>query len=118
MGAGVGSALGYLYLPEPWPGQLLAAVLTGLWLVWIGLPLTTFSLNEGMDITRLLVYPMSRRELVAAMLLGTLFDAPTYIMLPLFLAIIAGWATSPALLLLLPVFVVAFAQMIFSSQSA
>jgi ABC-2 type transport system permease protein len=118
IGAGVASALGYLYLPEPWPAQLLAAVLTGLWLVWIILPLTTFSLNEGMDITRLLVYPIPRRELVAAMLLGTLFDAPTYIMLPLFLAIIAGWLTSPALLLLLPVFAVAFAQMIFSSQSA
>jgi ABC-2 type transport system permease protein len=118
VGAGVGSALGYLYLPEPWPGQLLAAVLTGLWLVWIGLPLTTFSLNQGMDITRLLVYPLSQRELTAAMLLGTMFDFPTYMMLPLFLAMVVGWATSPALLLLLPVFVLAHAQMIFSSQIA
>lgn len=118
IGAGVASALGYLYLPEPWPSQLLAAVLAGLWLVWIVLPLTAFSLNEGMDITRLLIYPIPRRELIAATLLGTLFDAPTYIMLPLFLAIVAGWATSPALILLPPVFLVAHAQMIFSSQSA
>lgn len=118
IGAGFGSAVGYLYLPEPWPAQLLAAVLTVLWLLWIFLPLTTFSLNEGLDITRLLIYPIPRRELVGAMLLGTLFDAPTYIMLPLFLAIIVGWVTSPALLLLLPVFLIAFAQMVFSSQIA
>lgn len=116
LGLGVGSAIGYLRLPEPLPAQLLAAVLVGLWLAWMLIPLVAFSLNEGMDMTRLLVYPLSRTELIAANLLGTLFDIPTYLMLPLFLAILVGWAASPALLLLPVALVVAFGLMIFSSQ--
>lgn len=116
LGLGVGTAIGYLQLPEPLPAQLLGVVLVGLWLAWIIIPLAAFSLNEGMDMTRLLIYPLSRTELTAAMLLGTLFDIPTYFMLPLFLAIVVGWAASPALLLLLPALLIAYGLMVFSSQ--
>lgn len=116
LGLGVGSAFGYLRLPEPLPAQLLAAALAGLWLAWIIIPLTAFSLNEGMDMTRLLIYPLSRTELIAAMLLGTLFDIPTYLMLPLFLAILVGWAASPALLLLPLALLIAYGLMVLSSQ--
>ena len=116
LGLGVGSAIGYLQLPAPWPAQLLAVVLVGLWLAWMLIPLAAFSLNEGMDITRLLVYPLSRRELVATMVLGTLFDPPTYLMLPLFLAIVVGWALSPAILILPLALAFAYAHMVLSSQ--
>ncbi len=116
LGLGVASAIGYLRLPGPLPATLLAVVLVGLWVSWIIIPLTAFSLNEGMDMTRLLIYPLSRRELIGAMLLGTLFDIPTYFMLPLFLAIVVGWAISPALLVLLPALLIAYGLMILSSQ--
>src|SRR5690606_33069676 len=68
------------------------------------------------DITRLLVYPLSRSELIATMLLGTLFDIPTYIMLPPFVAIVVGWAASPALFILPLALLIAYAQMVLSSQ--
>jgi len=116
LGLGVASAIGYLRLPEPLPATLLAVVLAGLWVAWIIIPLTAFSLNEGMDMTRLLIYPLSRRELTGAMLLGTLFDPPTYFMLPLFLAIVVGWAASPALLVLVPALLIAYVLMILTSQ--
>lgn len=116
VGIGIGTAVGYLQAPDPWPGRILAIVLVVLWLLWMFIPLIAFTLNESMDITRLLVYPLSRSELVATMLLGTLFDIPTYIMLPLFIAIVAGWAASPALLILLPALLLAYVQMVLSSQ--
>ncbi len=116
LGLGFGTAVGYLQLPEPGPAQLLAAVLTGLWIAWMLIPLVAFSVNEGLDITRLLVYPLSKRELIATMLLGTLFDIPTYIMLPLFIAIVVGWAATPALLVLAPALLITYVLMILSSQ--
>lgn len=116
LGLGVGTAIGYLRLPAPWPAQLLGIVLVALWLAWILIPLVAFSLNEGMDITRLLVYPLSRRELIATMLLGTLFDPPTYLVLPLFLAIVVGWVLSPALLVLPLALLFAYVHMVLTSQ--
>lgn len=116
IGLAVGSAIGYFYLPEPWPAQLLGVILAGLWLAWIVLPLVAFNLNEGMDVTRLLIYPLSRRDMVAGMLLGTLFDYPTYFMLPLFLAILVGWGGSLALPVVLVGVLLCYCQMVFSSQ--
>lgn len=115
-GLAIGSAFAYFYLPEPWPAQLLGVVLTILWLAWIALPLVAFNLNEGMDVTRLLIYPLSRRDMVAGMLLGTLFDYPTYFMLPLFLAILVGWGGSLALPVVLVGLLLCYCQMVFSSQ--
>lgn len=116
LGAAVGTAIGYFTLPDPWPAQLLGIVLVALWLAWIALPLVAFNLNEGMDLTRLLVYPIARRDLVAAMILGTLFDYPTYFMLPLFLAILVGWGGTVALPVVLLALLLGYGQMIFSSQ--
>lgn len=116
LGMGIGTALGYLRAPAPWPANILGLVLVALWLAWILIPLVAFSLNEGMDMTRLLVYPLSRTELLLTMLLGTLFDPPTYLMLPLFLAIIVGWAAGPALLLLPLALLVAYVHMVLCSQ--
>lgn len=116
LGLGFGTAIGYLRMPEPGPAQLLAAVLAGLWLAWMIIPLIAFSMNEGLDITRLLVYPLSKRELVVAMLVGTLFDVPTYLMLPLFIAIVVGWIATPAVLVLAPALLIAYVHMMLSSQ--
>lgn len=116
LGLGFGTAVGYLQLPEPGPAQLLAVVLTGLWLAWMILPLVAYTMNEGLDITRLLVYPLSKRELIATMLLGTLFDVPTYLMLPLFISIVIGWIATPAIVVLAPALLITYVLMILSSQ--
>jgi len=97
LGAAVATGIGYFQLPDRWPGELLGVVLTVIWLIWLVFPIIFSSLNEGLDVTRLLVYPLPRRELIAAILLGTLFDYPTYLMLPLFVAILVGWGGGLAL---------------------
>ncbi len=116
VGIGIGTAVGYMRAPDPWPGRILALVLVGLWLAWMFIPLIAFSMNESMDITRLLVYPLSRLELVTTMLAGTLLDIPTYIMLPLFVAIFVGWAASPAIFILPLALIIAYVHMVLSSQ--
>lgn len=115
-GAAVGTTIGYLRLPPPWPAQLLGGVLVLLWGIWLLAPIILFSLNEGMDMTRLLVYPVARRDLAVSFVLGTLFDFPTYLMLPIFLAVIIGWGASPALLILPLALLLAYGHMVLTSQ--
>ena len=91
LAAAFGTAVGYLRLPNQWPTALLGGVLTLLWIIWLVFPIVFASINEGADITLLMAYPIRRRTLIASVLLGTLFDYPTYLMLPLFLAIFVGF---------------------------
>jgi len=112
----VATAFAYVRLPEPWPYELLAAVLTVLWLIWLTMPLIAFSINESLDLTRLLIYPLSTRDLTLATLLGALFDFPTYLLIPLFLAIVAGWLTTPLLPVVLIGLVICYGHMILISQ--
>ncbi len=114
--AAVGSFLGYNRLPAPWPGQLLGGVLVFLWVTWLLAPLLLFSLNEGMDLTRLLTFPVSRRDLAVSFVLGTLFDFPTYFMLPLFAAIALAWGLTPGLPLVLLALALAYGHMVLTSQ--
>lgn len=116
LGAAVGTTIGYLRLPTPWPAQLLGGVVVLLWGIWLLAPILLFSLNEGMDLTRLLVYPVTRRDLAVSFVLGTLFDFPTYLMLPLFLAILIGWGISPALLILPLALPLLYGHMVLTSQ--
>ena len=106
-------ALGYLRLPDPWPAQLLGFILVLLWFIWLIFPIFFSSLNEAADITRLLVYPLPRRDIIASVLLGTLFDYPTYLMLPLLLAVLIGWGASLALPVVIIAILLGFAHMIF-----
>jgi len=112
------SAFVYLTAPGIWPVNVLALVLVGLWLVWIVLPLLAFRMNEGLDMERLLIYPLRSRELVASALLGTLIDWPTYFTLPFFLAILIGWFTSPAFWVVLLAAVLGYLHMMAASQLA
>ncbi len=111
--AAVGSAIGYLRLPAPWPGQLLGIILVGLWLIWLVFPIFFSTLNEAADITRLLIYPLKQRDLIASVLLGTLFDYPTYLMLPMLLAVLVGWGASLALPVVIVGIVLSYAHMVF-----
>jgi ABC-2 type transport system permease protein len=113
------TASGFVYVaaPEPWPVQTVGIVLTGLWLAWIALPLFAFRTNESLDLSRLLVYPLSTRDLVASALLGTLFDGPSYVTLPFFLAILIGWFDQPWLLpVVLAAILLAYALMMVTGQ--
>ena len=112
-----GSGFAYLAAPEPWPVQILGIVLSGLWLAWIMLPLFAFRTNEGLDLSRLLIFPLDTRNLIASALLGTLFDGPSYVTLPFFLAILIGWLDQPVVLIIvLLAIVIAYLQMIAAGQ--
>lgn len=118
VGVAIGTGVGYIELPQPWPGQMLGIVLVVMWMLWFTLPLFSFNVNEGLDPTRLLIYPLSRRDFVVTLLTGTLFDYPTYFMLPIFAAALIAWGirfplTLPVVLVGL---VLSYLIMIFTSQ--
>jgi ABC-2 type transport system permease protein len=85
-----------------------------MWGIWLLSPILLSAVNEGADITRLLVYPITRRDLVASIFLGTLFDYPTYLMLPLFAAVLIGFA--PVWPITLLALLIAYGQMVVIGQ--
>ncbi len=118
VGVAIGTGVAYAELPQPWPGQVLGIVLVVLWVLWFSLPLFSFNVNEGLDPTRLIIYPLSRRDFVVTLLTGTLFDYPTYFMLPIFAAVLIVWGirfplTLPIVLVGL---LLSYLTMIFTSQ--
>ncbi|HKS69648.1 MAG TPA: hypothetical protein VJQ45_04475, partial [Ktedonobacterales bacterium] len=90
-GLAVGTAFAYIGLPRPSGIQILFAVIGGLYLLWAALPLLQYSLNEGLDVTKLQIYPLTRGEQMASLVLSTLFDVSTIFLLLLLAAIFVGW---------------------------
>jgi ABC-2 type transport system permease protein len=113
LGATFGTAVGYRQLPEHWPVSLLGIVFVVLWGIWIAFPVVFSSINESVDVTRLLMYPLSQRDLLVSALAGTLFDYPTYLVLPLFVAMVVGFGLNPFLLLLM---IIGYLHMVLIGQ--
>ncbi len=116
VGAAFATWMGYRQLAPAVAAQLLAAVVTGLWLLWLIAPILTYRLNEGLDITRLLVYPIRRRDLTLSLLLGTLLDLPTYLALPLLIAVLVGWADGLTAAIAIPAVILAYGHMVLAGQ--
>lgn len=112
----VASVWGYRELPGHWPSGLMGIVLTILWGIWLVMPLAAYSINQSLDLTRLLVYPLSSRELTVAVLLGAIFDFPTYLLLPFLGAILFHWYTPAMLPILLVGLALCFGHMIMINQ--
>ena len=102
----VGSFFAYRLLPSPANSEVLYLVLTGVLLLWILLPLLEFTANEGLDASKLILFPLTRAELMASLLFSTLLDIPTIGLVLVLLAVIAGWAVS------VPVTILAFVTML------
>ncbi|QBD79286.1 hypothetical protein EPA93_26185 [Ktedonosporobacter rubrisoli] len=98
-GIAVLTYLAYRYLPSPANIESLFLVLTGVYLLWIVLPLLEFNINEGLDLSKLVLFPLSRAELMVSLLFSTFLDIPTIGLLLIFAAVIAGWASSVPLAL-------------------
>lgn len=116
LAAAAGTTLAYRRAPEPWPAQILGLVLVALWGLWMIIPIFAFRLNKGLDLERLLTYPLSRRDLIAGVLLGTFLDYPTYFTLPLFAAVVIGWGMSPILPIVLFAVLLSFGHMVLTSR--
>ena len=97
-----GTVAAYRALPPPANYEVLYLVLTGLFFIWIFLPLLEFTGNEGLDLSKLSLFPLTRGEQMMSLLFSTLLDVPTIGLLMLLGAVVVGWAVS------LPVALVAF----------
>src|SRR5215813_10910470 len=89
------TASGYTDLGRPAATQLLFGVVALLYLVWAVLPLLQYSLNEGLDVTKLQIYPLTRGEQMVSLVLATLFDLGTLFLLALYAAVFIGWHATP-----------------------
>jgi ABC-2 type transport system permease protein len=116
-GVGIGSFFAYRYLPSPANTEVLFLILTGAYVLWLVLPLLEFSVNEGLDLSKLALFPLTRWELMTSLLFSTLLDVPT---LGLFLVLggaVAGWALSvPLALFTLLTMLIFYAQVVGISQ--
>lgn len=116
-GLAVGSGAAYTALPRDAAVQILFVVLAGLYLAWAVLPLLQYNLNEGLDVTKLQAYPVTRGEQMVSLVIATLLDISTLFILFLFLAIAATWhATFAALVVTILALVLAYVHIVGFSQ--
>ncbi|GAC1457802.1 MAG: hypothetical protein PVSMB2_13210 [Ktedonobacteraceae bacterium] len=116
-GIAVATYFGYRLLPSPANAEILFIVLTGVYLLWIVLPLLEFTVNEGLDISKLALFPLTRAELMLSLIFTSLLDVPTVGLLIVLGAVVAGWAVSlPLALMTFLTMVVFYAQVIGISQ--
>jgi len=113
----VGTFFAYRLLPSPANSEVLYLVLTAVLLLWIVLPLLEFTANEGLDASKLILFPLTRAELMVSLLFSTLLDIPTIGLVLVLVAVIAGWAVSvPVALLACVTMLVFYIQVVGISQ--
>ncbi|MGZ3622669.1 MAG: putative ABC transporter permease subunit [Ktedonobacteraceae bacterium] len=111
------SFVAYRLLPAPANSEILYLVLTAVMLLWIMLPLLEFTTNEGLDASKLVLFPLTRVELMASLLFSTLLDIPTIGLVLVLVAVIAGWAVSlPVTLLASVTMLIFYIQVVGISQ--
>lgn len=98
--------------------EILYLLFSGLMLFWIVLPLLSYSTNEGLDVTKLQLFPLTRLEVMYSLLFSSLFDIWTVLLFVLFgVTIVAWWLHSLALgLMTLLVIAVFYVVMVGLSQ--
>jgi ABC-2 type transport system permease protein len=122
-GLGVGgtiavlSFLAYRFLPSPANTEALFLVLTSIYVIWMVLPLLEFNINEGLDPSKLSLFPLTRAELMVSMLFSTVLDLPMIGVFLVLVALVAGWAASfPLALVALLGALIFYVQLIGISQ--
>lgn len=115
---GMGLLFAFNSLSAPANTEVLYLLFTGMLLFWIVLPLLSYSTNEGLDVTKLQLFPLTRLELMFSLLFSSFFDIWTVFLLILFVVtIVAWWLHSLALgLMTLLVCVVFYVVMVSVSQ--
>src|SRR5438270_4380745 len=112
-----GTYLAYRFLPYPANAEVLFLVLTAVYLLWMVLPLFEFTVNEGLDVSKLMMFPLTRLELMVSLLFSTLLDIPMFGLILVFIAVVAGWAFSlPVALFALVAILIFYTQVVGMSQ--
>src|SRR5689334_11120248 len=89
------TAFGYLTTPYAFATQILFVVVALLYLIWAALPLLQYTLNEGLDVTKLVIYPVTRGEQMVSLVISTLLDVSTLFILAFYIAIVIGFHATP-----------------------
>lgn len=109
--------LAYRDLPTPANSEVLFLVLTAAYLLWLVLPLLEFTVNEGLDVSKLVQFPVTRLEVMLSLLFSTLLDIPMFGLLLIFLAVVVGWAISvPVALFTILAMLIFYVQIVGMSQ--
>jgi len=110
--------LAFTTLPAPATTEVLYLLFSAMLLFWIALPLLSYSTNEGLDVTKLQLFPLTRLEVMFSLLFSSFFDIWTVFLLVLFaVTVVVWWLHSLALgLLTLLVVVVFYIAMVAISQ--
>jgi len=116
-GIAAGTFLAYRFLPYPANAEVLFLVLTAVYLLWMVLPLFEFTVNEGLDVSKLMLFPLTRPELMVSLLFSTLLDIPMFGLILVFIAVVVGWAISlPVTLLTIVAVLIFYTQVVGMSQ--
>ena len=116
-GFAIATYFAYTKLAAPANAEVLFLVLTGIYVVWIVLPLLQVNTNEGLDLSKLSLFPLTRGELMLSLVFSTLLDVPTLGLVLMLVAVVAGWSSSPALAIFVLLAVIIFyVQLIAISQ--
>ncbi len=111
-------ALGLTSLSPVGKMEVLYLFFSGALLLWIVLPLLSYSTNEGLDVTKLQLFPLTRLEVMFSLLFSSLFDIWTVFLFVLFgTVVVTLWLHSLALgLMTLLVLVIFYVTMVGISQ--
>lgn len=91
---GGGCLAGFLLLEPREAVHLLRGVLLGAYLLWLLAPLFGYALTEDYDISKLLLFPLSARLLLAGTILGSVIDLGVLVLLPTMAAVVIGFTKS------------------------
>ncbi|MGH2515262.1 MAG: hypothetical protein ACRDHP_06365, partial [Ktedonobacterales bacterium] len=124
IGGGIATATSFAYTNLSYHSavEVLFGVLGFLYGAWAVLPLLQYSLNEGLDVTKLQGYPVTRGEQMVSLVLSSLLDVSTLFIFALFAAILVGWHATPIAIVitvltlaLAYVHIVGFSQLILAA---
>jgi hypothetical protein len=116
-GFAIATYFAYTDLEAPANAEVLFLALTALYVIWIVLPLLQVSTNEGLDLSKLSQFPLTRGELMVSLIFSTLLDIPTLGLFLMLAAVVAGWSASGGLTFFALLTVIVFyVQLIAISQ--
>ena len=106
----------YTRSPDPMPLELLTWVLSLMWVLWATSPIFVGSMNDALDLSKLLHYPLRRRTIVLSTVFGTIFDFTTWMFVPMAVSIVIAWGAGVNTLLVVLAVFLAWSHMVIGSQ--
>jgi ABC-2 type transport system permease protein len=86
-----GALIGFRVLPPPYDEHLLRGVLLWVYLMWLLSPILGYVLTEEYDPSKLFLYPIAPRVILAGVIVGSVLDFGVIMLAPMMLAIVIGF---------------------------